>query len=236
MTEADKAHFAAFARQHDANIYLQPGGEDSVSGLNHNNVIQYVIDIETENDKQAKVQHRRLLMDFLPYHFTQVNFAMNQKMLKQALDWLDLQPHDQVLDLFCGLGNFTLPIAQRVRHVVGVEGAKALLDWGKRNAKNNGIDNAGFYQADLTQDTSLMAWRVKYDYNKVLIDPPRSGALEIMPLIHALSPEKICYVSCHPATLARDIDKLVNQYGYRLLTGSVILMVSVSLIIYTSAQ
>lgn len=216
LTDDDLTRFSAFAENYCADIYLQAEGEETLTGLNHDKVIQYFIDIQTENETQAGTSSARLVMDFLPYHFTQVNFEMNQKMLTQALNWLDLQAGDNVLDLFCGLGNFTLPIAQRVRSVVGVEGAKALVDWAKRNAENNAIDNATFYQADLTQDTSLMAWRVKHQYNKVLIDPPRAGAIEIMPLIRAIAPEKICYVSCHPATLARDIDILVNQYGYRL--------------------
>ncbi len=103
-------------------------------------------------------------MDFLPYHFTQVNFEMNEKMIRQALDWLDLQTDDEILDLFCGLGNFSLPLAQRVHKVVGVEGSQALVNWAKHNAEKNQIDNVDFYQADLTQDTRMMAWRVKYDY------------------------------------------------------------------------
>lgn len=216
LLDSDLALFEQFGQQYQAAIYLQSKGEDSVTGLNHQQVIQYQITLQTENDKKFEITPPTLTMDFMPYHFTQVNFEINQKMLKQALDWLDLQPDDQVLDLFCGLGNFTLPLAQRVKSVVGVEGAQALVDWAKKNAKNNGIDNVDFYQADLTQDTRMMAWRVKYHYDKVLIDPPRSGALEIMPLIQSLKPKRICYVSCHPATLARDVNVLVNDYGYRL--------------------
>lgn len=217
LTKGDVQHFKDFAEQENVMIYLQPDGENSVKGLGHNEVIEYRITIQTQNDGKTGISPKALSMDFLPYHFTQVNFEMNQKMIQQALDWLDLQPNDEVLDLFCGLGNFTLALAQRVKTVVGVEGSQALVSWAKRNAEKNQIDNATFFQADLTQDTRMMSWRVKYQYNKVLIDPPRAGAVEMMALIHDLRPEKICYVSCHAATLARDINVLVNQYGYRLV-------------------
>ncbi len=222
LSSEDNQRFEAFAQSHNVMVYLQPEDSNSVKGLNHDNAIEYTINVKTQNDgtklaKTAKANLMPLSMDFLPYHFTQVNFEMNEKMIQQALDWLDLQADDEVLDLFCGLGNFSLPLAQRVHKVVGVEGSQALVNWAKRNADKNQIDNVDFYQADLTQDTRMMAWRVKYHYNKVLIDPPRSGALEIMALINDIRPEKICYVSCHAATLARDIDVLVNQYGYRLV-------------------
>lgn len=216
LTEEDLTYLTAFGQEHTADIYLQSGDKDSIVGLQHDKNIHYFIEVKTEQDIAINRQLPRLIMDFLPYHFTQVNFAMNQKMLMQALSWLDLQPDDEVLDLFCGLGNFTLPIAQRVRRVVGVEGSKALVNWAKHNAAQNQINNADFYQADLAQDTRMMAWRVKYQYNKVLIDPPRAGAQNMMSLIHALAPKKIVYVSCHPATLARDIAILVNEYGYHL--------------------
>ncbi|MGY0399809.1 MAG: 23S rRNA (uracil(1939)-C(5))-methyltransferase RlmD [Ostreibacterium sp.] len=216
LTANDLILFETFGKTHHADIYLQPAGDNTVQGLNHDNLIQYFIKVQTDNDKLNKVEPNHLAMDFKPYHFTQVNFDINQKMLKQALDWLDLHPDDEILDLFCGLGNFTLPLAQRVRRVVGIEGSQQLVDWAKHNAEKNGIKNVTFYQADLTQDTRMMTWRAKYNYNKIVIDPPRSGAIEIMPLMSALRPEKICYVSCHPATLARDINVLVNDYGYEL--------------------
>ncbi len=219
LSKADIERFEQFAQSQKVMIYLQPDNETSVNGLNHDDTITYTINVKTQNDgtQPEKSPLPSLSMDFLPYHFTQVNFEMNEKMIQQALDWLDLQADDEILDLFCGLGNFSLPLAQRVHKVVGVEGSQALVNWAKRNAEKNQINNVDFYQADLIQDTRMMAWRVKYDYNKVLIDPPRAGALEILALINEIRPEKICYVSCHAATLARDIDVLVNQYGYRLV-------------------
>lgn len=216
LSTEDKVRFKQFARQFDVTLYLQPKDAASVHGLAHNKTITYQITVRTEQELAANSILPTLQMVFLPYHFTQVNFDINQKMLKQAIEWLDIQPDDCILDLFCGLGNFTLPMAQRAKQVVGIEGSRALVEWAKQNAMNNQIDNAHFYQADLTQDTQMMTWRVKQQYNKLLIDPPRAGALDILPLIHVLKPERICYVSCHPATLARDIDILVNRYGYRL--------------------
>lgn len=221
LTEADLTQLSAFAEQQNVLIYLQSGDENSVKGLNHQRFNEYHIDIQTDNDKVNNVGASPLTMAFMPYHFTQVNFSMNQKMLQQAMNWLDLQADDEVLDLFCGLGNFSLPMVQRVKSVVGIEGSQALVDWAKQNAENNGLSNTAFYRADLTQDTRMMTWRVKRQYNKVLIDPPRSGALEIMPLIAEITPEKVCYVSCHSATLARDVNVLVNDYGYRLVKAGV---------------
>ncbi len=213
----DIRRFEDFGQAHNASIYLQPDDSTSVAGLNHQSVINYELAVQTANDREAGIAHAPLTMDFLPYHFTQINFEVNQRMVTQALDWLDVNPNDDILDLFCGLGNFTLPLAQRANSVVGIEGSQALVQWAKRNAENNGIDNADFYQADLTHDTRMMAWRVKRRYNKVLIDPPRAGALDIMSLINEIKPESICYVSCHAATLARDMNALVNQHGYRLV-------------------
>ncbi len=221
LTDDDMTMLSVFAEQHNVVIYLQGDDEKNLQALNQQSPNEYRIGIESENDRDKLVKPKPLTMTFMPYHFTQVNFAMNQKMLQQAIDWLDLNENDEVLDLFCGLGNFTLPIAQRVKSVVGVEGLLSLVNWAKDNAKRNNITNADFYQADLTHDTKMMTWRVKRTYNKVLIDPPRSGALEIMPLIAEIAPEKICYVSCHSATLARDINLLVNQYGYRLVKAGV---------------
>ncbi|MPV85441.1 23S rRNA (uracil(1939)-C(5))-methyltransferase RlmD [Ostreibacterium oceani] len=226
LTQGDLQLLQSFAEAHDVLIYLQPGNETTMHGLGHDQVLQYHIDIQTAQEQQSGQYVAPLVMDFLPYHFTQVNFEMNQLMLKQALDWLAIDKNDTVLDLFCGLGNFTLPIAQRAKYVVGVEGAKPLVDWANRNKDNNQIDNVAFYQADLTQETRLMKWREGYRYNKILIDPPRSGALEIMPLIANLAPEKVLYVSCHPATLARDVEMLVNQYGYQLENAGVMDMFS----------
>ncbi|WP_413700034.1 23S rRNA (uracil(1939)-C(5))-methyltransferase RlmD [Psychromonas sp. KJ10-10] len=136
-------------------------------------------------------------------------------MVKQALTWLALTKQDKVLDLFCGLGNFTLPIAKQVESVVGVEGVQKMVDRATNNASANLITNADFFQADLSaENLSKQPW-AKDSYNKVLLDPARAGAFEAMSFIISLKPSHILYVSCDPVTLARDSELLLNK-GYQL--------------------
>lgn len=208
-TEADQAKLIEFGQQHDIQIYLQPKGPATTYPLRPDNaVLNYSL---PAFDLQLK---------FLPFHFTQVNPAINQQMVERALELLDLQTDDNVLDLFCGLGNFTLPMARRAATVTGIEVDTSLVEWASNNAAANGITNTEFFAFDLTQEVSAQAW-MQRSYQKVLLDPPRSGALEMMPHIAKLQPQRIVYVSCHPATLARDAGELVNQYGYRLVSAGV---------------
>ncbi len=210
-TEEDLAIFKAFEAEHDLIIYLQPGNESTTTAL-------------TEKGVSDQALYYRLLdnltLYFKPYHFTQVNPAMNNKMVKQALSLLDLQGDEQVLDLFCGLGNFTLALATQAQNVIGVEGDKSLTDWAGRNAEFNQISNVEFHCADLTQDQKDAPWMNRH-YDAILIDPPRSGALEMMPYLGTLLPKKILYVSCHPATLARDLAVLTKEYPYELVSAGV---------------
>jgi 23S rRNA (uracil1939-C5)-methyltransferase len=136
-------------------------------------------------------------------------------MMSLALSLLELNDEDKVIDLFCGLGNFTLPIARYAKSVVGVEGDKGLIERAKENAERNGIDNASFYKADLFEDVSGFEWFRGHTYNKALIDPARTGAIEIVELLPKLGVERLVYVSCNPATLARDTAKLL-ELGYQL--------------------
>jgi 23S rRNA (uracil1939-C5)-methyltransferase len=147
--------------------------------------------------------------------FLQVNALVNEKMVKQAIEWLALTETDQVLDLFCGLGNFSLPIARVVQHVVAVEGIQKMVDRGTQNAIFNDINNVEFYQADLSNLDELNAEWAQRHYNKVLLDPARAGALECMTYIVNKKPTHIVYVSCDPVTLARDSLLLLEQ-GYTL--------------------
>ncbi|WP_034856075.1 23S rRNA (uracil(1939)-C(5))-methyltransferase RlmD [Ignatzschineria larvae DSM 13226] len=210
-TEEDLAIFKVFEAEHDLIIYLQPGNESTTIAL-------------TEKGASDQALYYRLLdnltLYFKPYHFTQVNPAMNNKMVKQALSLLDLQGDEQVLDLFCGLGNFTLALATQAQNVIGVEGDKSLTDWAGRNAEFNQISNVEFHCADLTQDQKDAPWMNRH-YDAILIDPPRSGALEMMPYLGTLLPKKILYVSCHPATLARDLAVLTKEYPYELVSAGV---------------
>ncbi|MCW9000411.1 MAG: 23S rRNA (uracil(1939)-C(5))-methyltransferase RlmD, partial [Kangiellaceae bacterium] len=133
---------------------------------------------------------------------------------------LDVQPEDRVLDLFCGLGNFTIPLATKAKYVVGVEGVQEMVERGQENARFNELTNVEFHQADLTTNLEEKEWVKNKDYNKVLIDPARSGALEVISNIVKFAPEKIVYVSCNPATLARDTGELI-QHGYVLKKAGV---------------
>ena len=140
---------------------------------------------------------------------------MNQQMIQRALELLQLQADDTVLDLFCGIGNFTLPIARHVKKVVGIEGVKTAVDRANENALHNHIDNAEFFVADLSQDCCNMLWSQQH-YDKILLDPSRAGADQIMSLIANIQAKRIVYVSCNPSTLSRDAGILVNQYGYTI--------------------
>ncbi len=155
-----------------------------------------------------------LRLTFSPRDFIQVNDKVNQQMVDRALAWLDVQPDDRVLDLFCGMGNFTLPLAQRAASVVGVEGVAALVEKAKENAQQNGLHNVTFFHENLEDDVTKQPW-AQHGFNKVLLDPARAGAAGVMQHVLKLSPKKVVYVSCNPATLARDSEALLNA-GYTM--------------------
>jgi 23S rRNA (uracil1939-C5)-methyltransferase len=157
---------------------------------------------------------------FRPAMFTQVNYEINRQMINRVLETLALQKNDVVLDLFCGLGNFTLPMAKLAGHVIGVEGDQPLVDHARENALHNGIENVEFYAADLSKDISDQPW-VNRKYDKILLDPSRAGASEVLHHFKKWQPQKIVYVSCNPSTLARDAGILVNELGYRLVKAGV---------------
>ncbi|HVL02255.1 MAG TPA: 23S rRNA (uracil(1939)-C(5))-methyltransferase RlmD, partial [Dongiaceae bacterium] len=142
-----------------------------------------------------------------------------QQMVKQAIEFLDPQPGERILDLFCGLGNFTLPLATKAAQVVGVEGDEAMVVRGRENAVANQLSNVTFFGADLTKPFEGQPW-AQGGFDKILIDPPRSGALEIVSKMTVFKPKRIVYVSCNPATLARDAGELKKQ-GYQLLRAGV---------------
>ncbi|MDH5592718.1 MAG: 23S rRNA (uracil(1939)-C(5))-methyltransferase RlmD, partial [Gammaproteobacteria bacterium] len=147
--------------------------------------------------------------------------GINHKMIECAMELLEVTAEDRILDLFCGLGNFTLPLARRVTEVVGVEGDEALVRRARQNALKNKLSNADFEQADLTQtELKDYPW-AKSGFNKVLLDPPRSGAFEVLHQLADLGAERLVYVSCNPATLARDAGELVNKFGYTLVSTGV---------------
>ncbi|MCD6061528.1 MAG: rumA, partial [Moraxellaceae bacterium] len=143
----------------------------------------------------------------------------NRRMVKLALDLLDPQAGERVLDLFSGLGNFTLPLATRAGEVIGVEGVQAMADRGLENAQRNGLTNVSFYAQDLTADFSHQPW-AKQGFDRILIDPPRSGAQEVVQYLPKFKARRVVYVSCNPATLARDAG-LMKTGGYRLTQAGV---------------
>ncbi len=209
LEDDDRYKLIELAREHQFHIYLQPAGPDSVHLLfPDTSVLRY------------RLPDFDLSLQFLPTDFTQINTAINQQMIRQALDLLALNKNDQVLDLFCGLGNFSLPMATRAAYVVGIEGDAGLINRATENARLNGIDNAEFHVQDLTHDLADVHWGQRR-YNKILIDPARPGALEVMQTVAEMTPECIVYVSCNPATLARDAGELVNRFGYVLDSAGV---------------
>jgi len=209
-TEEDKTRISEFAKQHGLMIYLQPKGPDTITALYPPEPILPEYDLP---DHGINFQYK-------PTMFTQVNADINRKMINRVLDTLQLTKEDVVLDLFCGLGNFTLPLAKYAGRVVGIEGDLPLVNHAKENALRNGIDNVEFYRADLSKDCSDQAWMNQH-YNKILLDPSRAGASEILHYFKKWQPEQIVYVSCNPSTLARDAGILVNELGYKLIKAGV---------------
>ncbi len=200
---------AAFGREHDFAIYLQPGGNTSVHPL------------WPQHPRLAyRFDGGALELAFEPLDFVQVNGDMNERMLAQALALLDPQPGERVLDLFCGLGNFTLPLARRVAQVAGVEGEHALVERARANAVRNGIGNAAFHVADLFADQRDSAW-ARADWDALLLDPPRAGADRVLEYLPGKATRRVLYVSCHPASLARDAGVLVHRHGFRLRAAGV---------------
>ncbi|MFW5927224.1 MAG: 23S rRNA (uracil(1939)-C(5))-methyltransferase RlmD [Wenzhouxiangella sp.] len=188
----------------DIAVYLQPKGPDTVHRL-----------WPEEHELSYRLDEFGLEMAFHPQHFIQVNAAINRALVARAVELLAPGPDDRVLDLFCGLGNFTLPLATRAGSVMGVEGAGELIEAARDNAARNGLENVEFEAADLSEDVSARPW-YRTGFDEVLIDPPRSGALEILPMIAGSGAKRVVYVSCNPATLARDSAELVRRHGFEL--------------------
>ncbi|MEE9304157.1 MAG: 23S rRNA (uracil(1939)-C(5))-methyltransferase RlmD [Thiotrichaceae bacterium] len=205
LSSDDSEKLVAFAKESGFQVYLQSGGPDTVKRL---------------YPEQAELfyQHPEFdtRIDFGPLDFIQVNTEINRQMVSRAVQLLELTPEDNVLDLFCGLGNFTLPIAKNANHVTGVEGDLAMVERARLIARNNGIENTSYHFCNLMEEMQHEKW-LKQSYDKVLLDPPRLGAKEVIAHFGKLKPKRIVYVSCHPGTLARDAGELVNTHGYKLL-------------------
>ncbi len=200
----------SLSKQHGYKLYLQPKGYDSVH-LVYPETADFLMHYELPEFK--------LHFKFHPSGFIQVNDEINQKMVSQAITLLQLSETDRVLDLFCGIGNFSLAAATQASHVTGVEGDEQAVNLATENATLNQISNTEFYTSNLFEINEDDTW-VKQRYNKLLLDPPRSGCKEIMPFLKHWQPERIVYVSCNPITFARDIG-LLKESGYQLTQAGV---------------
>lgn len=214
LTASDQRRLCAFADQHQLVLYMQPKGPDSAYRLHPlpGPRLSYVL---PEFD---------LEMDFRPTDFTQVNHPVNRVMLRRAVRLLDPRPGERIADMFCGLGNFTLPIARSGADVVGIEGSAALVQRGKESAAVNGLsERVSFAVANLFECTEASITALGA-FDKMLIDPPREGAFELVRALGENGPRRIVYVSCNPATLARDAQILVADKGYRFVAAGAINM------------
>ncbi len=222
LTDADIALLTRFAEARELQLFLQSGGPDTVKPLWP----------KAPEPLYYRLDHYDLNLRFLPTDFIQVNGEVNALMIRLAMDLLKPDGGDSVVDLFCGIGNFTLPIARSGARVLGIEGDPGLTRRGAENAALNGLANAEFRCMDLYQQTINPQppgqWldKARFDktkFNKALLDPPRSGAAEVVKqLIPAIAPQVIVYVSCNPATLARDANMLLHEHGYQLTHAGVV--------------
>lgn len=213
LNDADEAALREFSIRHSIRIFLQPKGVDSI----------YPFHPAESGPLHYALPEFGISMPFQPSDFTQVNFAINRALVRRAISLLRPSHHDRIADLFCGLGNFTLPIAKSGAQVVGIEGSASLVRRAQENAAKNGIKNANFIEADLFR-MDAQRFDALGRFDKMLIDPPRAGAAEVVEAIGKNPPSRIVYVSCDPATLARDANTLVNSKGYDLQAAGAVNM------------
>ena len=211
-SDADTVALIEFGKTHGLRMYLQPGGLDTVALLYPDSVQEPLAYSIPEFD---------IRIEFEPIDFVQVNSDINQRMVHFAVEQLAPEEGDRVLDLFCGIGNFSLPLARRAGTVLGVEGEAGLVARAADNAARNGLDNVEFRVADLSRIDGSEGW-IKSGWDRLLLDPARSGAAEVVSRMDILRPQRIVYVSCHPGTLARDTGTLVHEQDYRLEAAGII--------------
>jgi 23S rRNA (uracil1939-C5)-methyltransferase len=211
LTPADLSLLEQFAREHAVQIWLQPGGYETVAPL---------------DSRAAPLEYRLadfdVTLQFVPTDFVQVNGALNARMVALAVQLLEPRAGERVLDLYCGLGNFSLPLARSGAHVVGVEGDAGLIARARENAARNGLAaNTEFHTANLADESFAQAPWAQRPYDKVLLDPPRAGAKEALGTAARSGARRIVYVSCHPGSLARDAGVLVHELGFALEAAGV---------------
>jgi len=218
VLEAPQSHDAeklrSFAEQYKIQFFLQPGGPDTARAYYPQDaaVLQY------------RIPDFDLTFPFHPTDFTQVNHDINRVLVRRALTLLDPQPGERIGDFFCGLGNFSLAIARRGAQVLGIDGNARLALRAKETALLNGVaDQCSFIDRDLFKITED-EWKQIAPFDRLLLDPPRDGAMELVKALGQMAPGRVVYVSCNPATLARDAGVLVNVHGYQLSAAGVINM------------
>lgn len=211
-TDEDKELLCEFGEVNSLRIYLQSRGLDSV---------ELLFPADDVRPLYYTLQASGVRIEFDPVGFVQVNSDINEQMVATAIELLQVESGDHVLDLYCGIGNFSLPLARECKEVLGVEGDAMLVAAAKHNAAINEIDNAEFRSADLSKIDGSESW-LQDDWDRVLLDPARSGAAEVVQRMQIINPQRIVYVSCHPGTLARDAGLLVNELGYRLESAGII--------------
>ncbi|MGO9514052.1 MAG: 23S rRNA (uracil(1939)-C(5))-methyltransferase RlmD [Steroidobacteraceae bacterium] len=205
----DVLQLQRFGAQHGVQIYLQSGGLETIRPLTERgSPLTYTID------------GGHITLEFGPADFIQINREVNIAMVSAALELLQPRPNDTLLDLFCGLGNFTLPLGRRALRVVGVDGDAALIAKAQANAARNGVKNADFFVENLFEPARFGPWAAA-PYDLVLLDPPRAGALAIMERTAQWRPRRVVYISCHPGSLARDAGILVQAQGFELIGAGV---------------
>ena len=208
LTDADHLALKDFSETHQIHVWLQPAGPDSAHPFH-----------PAASELHYDLPEFGVRIRFRPTEFTQVNFAMNRVLVSRAVRLLDPQPGERIADLFCGLGNFSLPLAAKGAQVVGFEGSAGLVERARQNAAANDLV-AQFEAVDLFKN-GIAAWG---PFDKLLIDPPREGAIEVVKALPPEWPRRIVYVSCDPATLARDAGVLVHTKGWRLAAAGVVNM------------
>jgi 23S rRNA (uracil1939-C5)-methyltransferase len=208
-TTADLDRLREFERRQGVRLYLQPGGPATVAPLTPG-----------QEPLRYRLAGFDVDLEFEPTDFIQVNAVLNGSMVSRAVELLDPQPDDRVLDLFCGLGNFSLPLARRAREVLGVEGEAALVGRARDNAGRQGIRNVEFLAADLAASPDDAPW-ARRAYDLVLLDPPRAGARDVLPVVGRCGARRVVYISCHSGSLARDAGHLVRDHGFGLAAAGV---------------
>jgi 23S rRNA (uracil1939-C5)-methyltransferase len=207
----DRARLLAFAAAHGVRLLLQAGGPAVLEELTG-----------PAPPLHYALPALGLTLEFSPTDFVQVNARVNEALVTRALELLGVDAASRVLDLYCGLGNFSLALARRAAYVTGVEGEAGLIERARGNAALNGIANTEFHRADLTRAQEEGAPWLRGPYTHVLLDPPRSGAAELLAPLARLAPERLLYISCHPGSLARDLAVLVHEHGMRLEAAGVV--------------